>query len=53
MFYFTRNFEMLKLRLRKAKKIYNANADADAEMSMPRFPHGSVVTFEQASITYR
>ena len=44
MFYFTRNFEMQKLRLRKAKKIHNAdvNADADAEMPMPRFPNSQI-----------
>ena len=46
MFYLTRNFERQKLRLQKAKKIYNADADADvnvnadAEMSMPRFGNG-------------
>ena len=46
MFYLTRIFDRQILRLRKAKKIYNAdadadvNADADAEMPMPRFLNG-------------
>ena len=39
MFYFLRNFERQKLRLRKAKKLFY-NANADAEMPMPIFPNG-------------
>ena len=38
MFYFTRNFERQKLRLRKAKK--KNYGDADAEMPMPKFAIG-------------
>ena len=30
MFYFTRNFKRQKLRLQKAKKIYNADTDVNA-----------------------
>ena len=35
MFYFIRNFEGQKLRLRKAKKLFY-----NTEMRMPRFPNG-------------
>ena len=44
MFHFTRNFEMQKLRLQKAKTFHNAdvNGDADAEMPMPRFPNSQI-----------
>ena len=41
MFYFTRNFERQKSRLRKAKKIYSADADADvnADAEISKWPY--------------
>ena len=52
MFYFTKNFERQKLRLRKAKNNYNAdvdadvNADADAEMIVRALSHPRVADIE-------
>ena len=60
MFYFTRNFKRQKLRLQKAKKIYNAdtdvNANADANAKIFNW-HSSLVPEEirpcqQASMVY-
>ena len=58
MFYLTRNFERQKLRLQKAKKIYNADADADvnanadAEMPMPRFGNGQERKIKKSKSIY-